>query len=70
VAPGADPAAIVLGLPDATALGIDPGGRLLITTPAGPMTLSRPVFFQQGPAGNRPVSGSFGLPDKNGGASC
>ncbi len=61
VAPGANPAEIVLGLPDAAGLSIDPSGQLLIGTSAGSLTLSRPVFYQQGPAGNQPVSGGYVL---------
>ena len=39
VAPGASPSTITMALPDASGLGIDAGGQLIITTPAGLMTL-------------------------------
>lgn len=63
VAPGANPAAIVLAFPSATAVSIDREGNLQLHTPSGTVTQLAPHIYQQSGTTQRTITGGFVLRD-------
>ncbi|MCI0456209.1 MAG: SBBP repeat-containing protein [Gemmataceae bacterium] len=62
VAAGSDPGAIALAFPDSSSLNINELGQLLVGLPDGSTLLStRPVFYEQTPAGVRDLEGRYVL---------
>jgi Beta-propeller repeat len=61
VAPGADPAAVVLAFDGAREVRLDDAGDLVLTTGAGELRLRRPVIYQETDGGRQPIEGGFVL---------
>jgi hypothetical protein len=59
VAPGADPAAIRLGMTGADKMSISPEGDLVLSTPNGEVRHHRPAVFQDAKDGRQAVTGDF-----------
>lgn len=61
LAPGADPASLVLNIEGSAPLRLDASGDLVLTTPAGTLRHKRPLVYQEGPRGPVHVPASFRL---------
>jgi hypothetical protein len=61
VAPGADPAAVVLAFDGADGLRLDGDGDLVLATSAGELRLRRPLIYQEAGGERRPVEGGYVL---------
>ena len=61
VAPGADPAAVVLAFDGADGVRLDGDGDLVLATGAGEIRLHRPVIYQEAGGERRPVEGGYVL---------
>jgi len=61
VEPGVDPGVIELEYVGATALTIDPAGRLHVRAPGGVWIDGTPESWQDGPSGREPVGSGFAL---------
>ncbi|MBS1850116.1 MAG: SBBP repeat-containing protein [Acidobacteria bacterium] len=59
VAPGADPAPIALGFQGADSVRTDKNGSLVLASPAGNVTMHKPVAYQEIDGHRRPVEASF-----------
>ncbi len=59
LAPGADPAALVLRFDGAREVRVEPDGSLAVATADGVLRHRRPVAWQETPAGRRPVAAAF-----------
>ena len=65
IAPGADPSQIALRLTGARQVDLSPDGSVRIHLPGGVLYLEKPIAYQPGSTGRKPVAASFVLA-KNG----
>ncbi|MGH3370962.1 MAG: Calx-beta domain-containing protein, partial [Nocardioidaceae bacterium] len=61
VRPGADPGVITLAFDGAQAVVVDAAGDLVISTATGPLTLRKPIIYQETASGKSPVDGGYVL---------